>query len=675
MVDDSTGKRHGLPKLFGNRTGAILVAEFIVPGLVGSILTLAFWWPLALGGGFIGGDVYNYFFPLKDYYAEGLREGHIRTWHARIGNGVPLVGEGQTAPFYPPNVIAYRCFDLATAYNAVHGAHYLFAFLAAYWLGRTLSIGRLGSHLLALVFTFGWFPARSSLEWAIVTGSWMPLVILFEIRWIQTRRVAWGIALVIAMGAQLLAGHFQLAFVTILAALWLAITLPIGGYSWKDHWRLRLAVPGLLALGFLLAAPQVFSTWELRSVSQRVTERFAESTGYGGIPPLYLVSQQLFLGDERELTDQYLNSIKANTNRVEASFHLGWACVLLLMLATAARWWRWQALPWFGLVVVSLLVATGVLMPFLKDLPGFSFFRYPSRYSLAAQLGLAVLVGMAGGALRKRLPWVGLVTLPLVLVATAFEYEYVGRHTSYVDVLPYAPIAKRDASIVAKHLSPIDRVLAPDPNTLSLIDVAAVPTYLGLGPELYEEWRSIDGPFDGDVAATPEAVELLRRRGVTHLLTFKPLPSSWPATLVWSGDDPFLNPRWKRAASEPLYLYRFDAALGRVYLEDDQGQPVEQGTVTIEALRPHRVDIDVETPVKTRVVLTDLLYPGWTVTVDGEPVEPVADSPMRRVDVPPGQHVVEWTYRDISVTWGTLVSLLTVAGLALWLGLDRRQRS
>lgn len=78
------------------------------------------------------------------------------------------------------------------------------------------------------------------------------------------------------------------------------------------------------------------------------------------------------------------------------------------------------------------------------------------------------------------------------------------------------------------------------------------------------------------------------------------------------------------------------------------------------------------------MVLTDVTYPGWKATVDGEPagIERV-NYLVRGVSVPAGRHRVELAYEPASWTIGWIVSLLAVlavAGAAL-AGLRARRRA
>ncbi len=51
--------------------------------------TLLFWWPLACGGGLVGGDTYRYFLPQKVVYAELLHRHELPLWNSWVGFGYP----------------------------------------------------------------------------------------------------------------------------------------------------------------------------------------------------------------------------------------------------------------------------------------------------------------------------------------------------------------------------------------------------------------------------------------------------------------------------------------------------------------------------------------------------------------------------------------------------------
>jgi uncharacterized membrane protein YfhO len=96
-------------------------------------------------------------------------------------------------------------------------------------------------------------------------------------------------------------------------------------------------------------------------------------------------------------------------------------------------------------------------------------------------------------------------------------------------------------------------------------------------------------------------------------------------------------------------------------------EPVEAGAgearmVDYEA---ERVEVEAELERAGLVVLTDVWFPGWEATVDGEPVDVErVDFLLRGVVVPEGRHTVEFRYRPASFTVGWVVSLLALVAIA-----------
>lgn len=652
----------------------------LLPWLVALALAALFWWPLLLGGGFVGGDTYPYYFPLKQHYAEGLKANELWLWHPRIGGGVPVLGESQTGVFYPPNLVAYRLLGLNEAYSAIFLVHYVLAYVFTFWLGRALGFGRPSSLLAALIFVYGWFPPRACLEWAIVTGTWLPLAVFASVRWLQTARIRWGWAVTLILLVQLLAGHFHLAFITLvtLAVLGLSLSPPRVEADSRGlgPWGRRAFLPLFFVSGYLLAALQLLPTWELRSVSQRAGADFAREVTYGSIPLDYfaqLVAPFAFYGRG----EAPLRAMNARTNQVEAHLYFGLAPLLLaaglVVTARGAReWW-----PWLVLVALGVVLASGWPFAWLAYVPGFNFFRGPGRYGLMAQLGVAMLVGHAA----SRFGWLSAkpraALFGLVFLVTTVELYWVGRQVQYVAMVWPPMIARIDRSEICRRLTPADRVLAPAGNLLALSPAACVPPYLGMGPaEYYALWTWGDdrNVFLGEVAAEPGVVDLLRGAGVTHLLTEVPLPPGWPAQLIWSGYDPFLHPLLARDELQPLYLYSLTGALGRVYLRDAESGKRAEGTVRLALQHPHRVVIEVDLPRAAQVVLTDLRYPGWTATLDGDPIGSAAGSLDRIVNVPAGKHEIEWTYSPASLWRGVAITLSTLAILLAATNWYRRRR-
>ncbi len=96
-------------------------------------------------------------------------------------------------------------------------------------------------------------------------------------------------------------------------------------------------------------------------------------------------------------------------------------------------------------------------------------------------------------------------------------------------------------------------------------------------------------------------------------------------------------------------------------------------SVTVDVLSPQRVVLTARLRSAGLVVLSDALYPGWQLTIDGKPSEIIrTNRAMRGAMVPSGVHQLVYKYAPRSVQYGTALSVLGIAGCVfLILGRER----
>jgi len=486
-----------------------------------------------------------------------------------------------------------------------------------------------------------------------------------------------------AGGLQLLAGHFNLAFITdVVVVLYLPLRLclateDVADRILADRTRAAGLTVAALALGFAVAAIQLVPTWELKQASQRTGDLEGGNfdPGYGHIPPLYLsqvaASWWWWYAPEidRDRALQMLDTCAwdAGTNQVEAHLYFGLLPLLLVIGTIVSRSHRSDMLTrfhliWLVLGLAAVVYATGWLIPILQYVPGFVFFRGPGRYGIVTTLGMAVAAGAALNTLLKGRSRLAQTVVPaVVLVLTAWEFQYISRTVTYAFQLERTPIQNLESSPIRKHLNaarPLVRLYAPGPNLTNLLGVSSVPEYLGLGPaEYYEQDLKARSLLE---ATTPrlreEFTAWAAEHGMTHLLTFEPLAETSGWQLLYQGPDPFLNPAWARGA-EPLYLYSLAGSTGRAFLLHEN----RQTPVRISHSFANEVEVQVDSPQGGRLVLRDLMFPGWEVTVNGEPARPLSHARLfRAVELSPGKHTVVWRYRPDSLRIGLWITVLAL---------------
>ena len=532
-----------------------------------TLLTLMFWGPLWFGSGFVGGDLYSYFFPQKAYLADRLHAGEFPLWNNLTGFGYPVLGESQTGAAYPPYLVAYFFLEPNTAYNLQHLLHYFLCFGGVWLYCQRIGMRTSGAILAAIVFTYGWFPPRACLEWAIVTGAWLPVALWCVESFLQTRWWRYAIGLSLVLGLQLLPGHFHLAFITQLVVVaygtWRIYSLPIVS---RDKISLLSALAAAIVAGFLIGAVQLIPAWELKTRSSRASVGVDHDPSYGHLPPLYLsqicmpwywYSPAEIQGEEgiRTLTefgapwhwfgphhdlDQALMKSRAgglttvSTNKVEAHLYCG-----LIPLALAG-WWllgrfarpahvgsrsvsnmpvsgdrppmfasqRAEACFWTIAGTLAVIYATGWLLPITRYIPGFNFFRGPGRYGIVTTFAVAILAGRGFSKLVESRSGFGRIALiGCVLWSTVGDLWLVSRMVTYAIMVPRPAITLRDQSPVRKLLleqTESPRLYAPMQNLGNLLGVSCLPVYLGIAPSEYADPKFAgQGMPKGDNAAQP----------------------------------------------------------------------------------------------------------------------------------------------------------------------------
>jgi len=706
--------------------------SLVISFLLGTALSVLFWPTLWQGGGLVGGDIYTYYLPQKSFLVERMQEGELPLWNNRTGHGYPFVGESQCGVFYPPHQLIYRLFDLNTAYSVVHLAHYVLAFVGCWLLAKRLSLNNWGAALAATVYLYGWFPARACLEWAIIGGAWLPWALWSTECYLQSGRGKYLAALAGTFAMSLLAGHFNFAFITTLITtaylvgrgLWFQQTPDNQPVTSKTTEFVRFVAkirPLLLAIviGYLLAAPQLLSSWNLKQFSQRegvIEEADGSLTlhdqhadiGQGHIPPLYL--SQVFMpwdwfgsttDPDLVLNTGTLGGIAAPTNKVEAHLYFGLIPLLLAVLYPFAGHCPGSRLDrrliWLGLLgLLALVYATGWLLPLFQYLPGFNFFRGPGRYGVITTLSVGLFAGAmlsrwttvpdaSSRALGKKLLALTVLALTLNDLRLVKQHEWemqgwLGVHNRtpfqsrwYAEEVPDVSLDRRDDSPVrteliadaaaakrAESATMLPRVLAPGGNLTDLTGFSATPPYLGFGPSAYFSPGGYlpDRGFLKGLSgdeALPPAVDVA-------------------AQIAWlkeAGVTHILSMKRLPSSIEATLLWTgTDPFLNRAWGRQEPlflyrlNQALgrywlnKPGQVRLQEYRANAVELEVTAPSDTVLTLADLPTGDWHVFVDD--VSVLSDVPS--------ESPAKTLQRRVAISPGTHVVRWEYSEAALWWG-------
>jgi membrane protein YfhO len=107
---------------------------------------------------------------------------------------------------------------------------------------------------------------------------------------------------------------------------------------------------------------------------------------------------------------------------------------------------------------------------------------------------------------------------------------------------------------------------------------------------------------------------------------------------------------------------------------DDAGQ-TQAAFSEFATADPNRYSFQVDLKADGFVLINELYYPGWEVTVDGKPAEiRRADHIFRSLALPAGSHRIAMRFRPRRFWWGAGISLVTLCGLLFYFGVDLQKK-
>ena len=369
-----------------------------------------------------------------------------------------------------------------------------------------------------------------------------------------------------------------------------------------------------------------------------------------------------------------------------------------------ARGRRWLLRFLGGFVVAG--AAGAVLISLLSSrLPS----SFPWRQAQSDALRLAVVALVTGIALHSRLPLKRAVRGLVVCAVLALDLASAGGgviHTVPLNKMaavpqPLMPLVTRPQDDLLFHaaawhpqLAGVDRIAKPP-----------TPARWGVATTLEMDYditflRATNRAttlFWQAVGRQPSLMNaLLQRRGVTAILSFRP-GAHWQGDVVVAPDGgssvelltssdaqpPVFAARrveivdgdagWLQAALRLGPEVRQAAIIDRRELATFSDPPAP-ATVRIKHRTPVAtvLDVDAQGPGPSFLAFNQTWDEGWRATCDGVPLRWLrSDVSLSGVVVPPGQHRIDVTYADATVTAGVTLSVLAALTALALVMLDR----
>ena len=579
------------------------IVSSLTPHLVFLITSCLLLYPALTSGAVQWEDDTKYFYyPFLATIAAALKVGRLPLWEPGIFGGYPLFADGEGGMLYPPNLIALRLLEPATALVALRFLRWYLAGAFTYAYLRAIGCTRAAAVTGGLAFMCSGFMVGQVVHENLASGMvWLPLGLYFIERSVThygSPRYRHAAFAGVALAMQALAVHVQVCLFTALALF------PYLG--WRVLWRspLRAHVLDRIGIGFAIGLTTGLTALGLSAVQ---------------LLPLVTLAERSARGQGIALTDATINSVTPfrllttvfpDLMRLpdgtpfghwvdwDVAVFVGAPTLLFAFLAAALR--RDAHTSFFAVLGVSaLLLSMGRYGPpwvvaVTRDLLGEHGLRSPGRFAFLWSFAIAALAGLGVDWLMRldlrslrglgaRL-WLGAVAAASAgFLAGLLSAATAGR--AWLIAYPDSAVAWLDRAYLAYDRSVRLKVTAGDAYTslLRTLDPASPGLRLWVfslvgGYAVFVGWclvRSLPRPVVGRVAhgllvactAIVVAGPLVGAAGRAH--PAQPIasvisPDSRATTLLRNtlapvGTDSSAHPLYRSYASQAVYLGRSDA--------------------------------------------------------------------------------------------------------------------
>jgi hypothetical protein len=369
-------------------------------------------------------------FPIRVEAGRIIRSGERPFWTSNIMTGTPFTVD-------PLSMLLFTLFPPALALGLLYASLLLITATGTYLLARHLGASRAGAFLSGFSFAWsGFFVCQMRHLGIIGTAAFFPFALYCLEKAVasqagreqdarlrpSTRMLVWLMLFGVCFGMQTLAGFPQTVYICSLfygvlilwRAIWLAWGRSVQAYL-RPVSTLILGAGGGVVLGVLMGMTVLLPLWELGTVSDRaggITFEAATALPYPWPCALTFFSPYYF-GDISCLNFTFQKTALF----WEVYGYAGMFTLLLALLATGAGLWNLASkkaratqegntlkintgplLFWSFVCLLSFCMVLGPLTPLYElafyGLPGFSSFRFPTRFLFVTVLAVALLGGL-----------------------------------------------------------------------------------------------------------------------------------------------------------------------------------------------------------------------------------------------------------------------------------------
>ena len=681
-------------------------------------------WPPA-GMLIFGDDIHRQYYFFREFFNHWISQGVFPWWNPYLFGGEPFIANPVVSLWYPVNWLFFL-FPLNVAYSWHLGFHVFWAMTGMRRAIREIGkVGESAAWIAGLIFGLsGFFMARiyGGHVDVVAAASWMPWVVWAFYRLIvapgdenffgtairlHPAKILSPIAPKIFITAagifamQLFAGYQTIAFFTVIIVAILTTLTSLRRKSLRPFILAGLA--GVAGLG--LAAIQIIPEAEFFRQSIRTYRLPYSWVSYGSLPFKSLIQfiNPFYFGN-------YLAYHGPPPNFIEQTAFVGIGGLVLALIglvmgalwrvpftahpsdpsaispshrfakdmtgfekarATAPLYLIFVFITFFGLWISLGSYAPIDLQYILwKIVPMYQYLRIPARHLILVVFGLAGLAGLGFDSISKsfKLPkgltllMIGGMTVEMVLFARGFIALQPVPETRHDKALITLLRQDKEPYRVLQNFG----VWLPQRDPLDFDSVMSYGIFSATGydPSILRRYYEVIA----NAAGQPGEQAMLSYDVQVPYLTSVAAGSidalNIKYIIVPRGFDPFGGNRRYRLILENAHMdyrvYENTSVLPRFYLRD-----TGCGKVTTTSYTPNRIGLAVESTCDTKLVSSEVYYPGWEAFIDGEKSDiTVSEGVFRTLFVSSGKHQIIYVYKPNIFYVGGALSIGTLILLA-----------
>ena len=669
-------------------------------------------------------DLLHFNIPLRYKYAEKLKQGELYFWEDKIGQGFPIFAEGQLGQLYLPNLILYRFLPFWLAFNLSFVATFTIAGLGLYLLARSYRFARSASLLAGLFFAFAPpFMLQMHHLNLIQTTALFPYYFLLINLFFQSRKIFFLGLLPFLVSQQIFIGFPQItAYSLIGATLFFIYKIRQGPKSFTQSLKVASLYIAIISLGFLMAAPQLSSTYILYKNSSRNETPQSILTDFPfKFDNLKTIVNPYILGNIKDGTYPHWEKNKWGIFW-ENNIYIGLVPLILtaiFLIKTLFKKSKKQTPQdytfWIFMSVLGIGLALGTQAPLhpLFSFPPLSMFRVPARFLIFTFLATSLISIFTLESLIKKNKKV-IVFLLIVLALIDYSYNW----KNYNLLIPKEKIFSTPETAIT--IGSNVRIFVPDAlitwqsvfkekgwknqtekylflkdfldRNLNLIfDVESVQAYAGMAPKrltVFESLLNSGFKQENGLEITTLSENLLDMANVTYIITSSKLNSiEWEFIRTEQLDEITVNVYKNKNILPKAYITKNYVQvktlnetvkeLGNLKASQNKDTIIEKDVrldisgdecknqPQITYSNSTKIEILTSNSNECLLVVSSSFYPGWEARIDNNETEILpANINSKAVKIGKGNQKIELSYKEKFFTesflTGSFASLLFI---------------